>query len=91
MVLEVWRDFGLWPAADAGAEAAAQQAAAAADAAAEADAYADAADAGAGLGVSVSGGVWESGLARVVSVWWLVSCPGWVSAQWADVRLSPPV
>jgi len=35
--------------------------------------------------------VWESRLARVVSAWWLVSCPGWVSAQWADVRLSPPV
>ncbi len=44
-----------------------------------------------GLEVSVSGGVWESRLARVVSAWWLVSCPGWVSAQWADVRLSPPV
>ncbi|MDQ1248413.1 MAG: hypothetical protein QG597_2785, partial [Actinomycetota bacterium] len=75
------------------AEAAAQRAAADADAAAEADAEADAADAAGaeGLVVSVSEGVWESGLARVVSAWWLASCPGWVSAQWADVSLSPQV
>ncbi len=39
----------------------------------------------------MSEGVWESQLARVVSRWWLEWCPGWVSAQWAEVRLSSPV
>ncbi|MDQ1304883.1 MAG: hypothetical protein QG671_711, partial [Actinomycetota bacterium] len=138
VVVEVWRDFGVWPvtdsspvgvldraaalgvavevaavsdadlatsvrgaaaadadaAAEADAEGAAQEAAdapdAATEAAREAAEAADAAEAE-GLMVSVSEGVWESRLARVVSAWWLASCPGWVSAQWADVRLSPPV
>ncbi len=44
-----------------------------------------------GLEVLVSEGVWESRLPLLLSVWWLVSCPGWVSAQWAEVRLSSPV
>ncbi len=84
VVVEVWRDFDLWPAdAQADADTAAQDAA---DAAAE-----EAAGAGEGPDVAVSGGVWESQLARVVSRWWLEWCPGWVSAQWADVRLSSPV
>ena len=52
MVVEVWRDFGLWPAASAtDADAAAQEAAAA-------DADAEVADAGEGPEVLVSEGVW---------------------------------
>ncbi|MDQ1308440.1 MAG: hypothetical protein QG671_4274, partial [Actinomycetota bacterium] len=135
MVVEVWRDFGVWPVdpggpvdvwdrvaalgvavevvpgcvggaaeSDAAAAASAEDAAAAVtakDAAADTDAEASAesADAAAeesdaeaeGPEVLVSGGVWEAQLALVVSRWWLASCPGWVSAQWADVRLSSPV
>ncbi|HQZ85841.1 MAG TPA: hypothetical protein PLB21_09500, partial [Actinomycetota bacterium] len=118
-VVEVWRDFGVWPVTESGpvgvldrvaalrvavevaAVSDADQATSTreaaeddADAAAEADVAAEAAasdaeaadDAEADAAVSdaeaaVSGGVWESGLGRVVSAWWLASCPGWVSAQ----------
>ncbi|MDQ1305841.1 MAG: hypothetical protein QG671_1673, partial [Actinomycetota bacterium] len=95
VVVEVWRDFGVWPAAaatEADADADAQADADAAEWEAEADAAAEEANPEAeGVEVSVSGGVWESGLARLLSLWWLEWCPGWVSAQWADVRLSSPV
>ena len=94
MVIDLSRDIDVWTAG--AAEKAAQEEAAdaaAQDAYSDADADADAevADAGESPDVAVSGGVWESGLARLVSLWWLESCPGWVSAEWAEVRLSSAV